>query len=481
MLECLSEKPSKNPVYLTAWVFTFKLKSKSLSNLQNIRGNFGKMQKLNSVILFVLFFGIASCVNAQTKAVTVIKAGKMIDTEKGTVLENQIILIEDNIIKAVGENVTIPANAKIIDLSNSIVMPGFIDSHVHLVGDEGDYYDKIFRKSFVDSAITAHLNAKVTLEAGFTSVRNLGADVFVDVALKNAINGGKIIGPRMQVSTFNIAATANSATTANHGDLSGFSPWLGSNLPPEISNIADGVDGVRKKVRYLIKYGAEVIKFRASGGVLSEDVNVGAPKYSQEEMNAIVDEAKLHGIKVCAHAHGAESIKMAIKAGVASVEHGSFLDDEGIRMMKERGTYLVADIYNDDYILAEFGKLGYPQKILDKEKLVGRAQRENFRQAFLAGVKIAYGTDAGVYPHGWNGKQFSKMVEWGMTPMQAIQAATMNSADLLGWQDKVGSIKVGKFADIVAVTANPLEKINVLENVQFVMKDGIVYKNLMTK
>jgi imidazolonepropionase-like amidohydrolase len=248
-----------------------------------------------------------------------------------------------------------------------------------------------------------------------------------------------------------------------------------------MSGIADGPDGVRKKVRYLIKYGADVIKFGASAGVLSEEASVGAPQYSQEEMNAIVDEARQHGIKACAHAHGTEAIKMAVKAGVASVEHGSFLDDEGIRLMKERGTYLSADIYNDDYILSEFGRLGYPQKILDKEKLVGRTQRENFRKAVQAGVKIAYGTDAGVYPHGWNARQFSKMVEWGMTPMQAIQAATWNSSDLLGWRDQIGSIKAGKFADLVAVTADPLRNIAVLENVQFVMKDGVVYKNTVKK
>jgi imidazolonepropionase-like amidohydrolase len=274
----------------------------------------------------------------------------------------------------------------------------------------------------------------------------------------------------MQVAGYYIGSTGS------HGDLNGFSPWLGSRMPEEMSGIADGVDGVRKKVRYLIKYGADVIKFGASAGVLSEEASVGAPQFSQEEMNAIVEEAKQHGIKACAHAHGTEAIKMAIKAGVASVEHGSFIDDEGIRMMKERGTYLSADIYNDDYIMAEFGRLGYPQKILDKEKLVGRTQRENFRKAVQAGVKIAYGTDAGVYPHGWNAKQFSKHVEWGQTPMQALQSATINSADLLGWKDQIGSITPGKFADIVAVAGDPLQNISILEKIGFVMKDGTVYK-----
>ncbi len=428
-----------------------------------------------SVLLAVLFLSSATFANAQTTTVTVIKAGRLIDTESGRVLTNQMILIENDRIKSVGENLTIPADAKVIDLSNGVVMPGFIDTHTHITNDADENYYDMFRKSFVDAAITAHINAQKTLDAGFTNVRDVGAGGFVDVALRNAINAGKIPGPRMQVATFYIGSTGS------HGDLNGFSPWLGSRMPEEMSGVADGVEGVRKKVRYLIKYGADVIKFGASAGVLSEEASVGAPQFSQEEMNAIVDEARLHGIRACAHAHGTEAIKMAIKAGVVSVEHGSFLDDEGIRMMKERGTYLSEDIYNDDYIMTEFARLGYPQKILDKEKLVGRTQRENFKKAVLAGVKIAYGTDAGVYPHGWNARQFAKMVEWGQTPMQALQSATINSADLLGWKDQIGSIAAGKYADIVAVTENPLDKIRVLENMQFVMKGGVVYKNLLTK
>lgn len=433
---------------------------------------------LCSVLLAILFSGSVFNLNAQAPAakVTAIKAGKLIDTENGKVLENQIILIENNIIKAVGANVQIPAGAAIIDLSNATVMPGFIDTHVHQTGEsEGNYYDNIFRKTFVDTAITAHIYAKRTLDAGFTTVRDVGSEGFTALALKNAINDGKIPGPRMQVANYYIGSTGS------HGDLNGFSPWLSDRMPAEMSGIADGVDGVRKKVRYMIKYGADVIKFGATAGVLSEEASVGAPQFTQEEMNAIVDEAKQHGIKACAHAHGTEGIKMATKAGVASIEHGSFLDDEAIKLMKERGTYLSADIYNDDYIVAEFLKLGYPQKIIDKEKLVGRTQRESFQKAVKAGVKITYGTDAGVYPHGWNGKQFAKHVEWGQTPMQAIQSATVNGADLLGWKDQIGSIAVGKFADIVAVAENPLNKISVLENVQFVMKDGVVYKNLLQK
>ncbi len=419
---------------------------------------------------------IAVSASAQSPTARAIKAGRLIDTITGKVLENQIIIIEVDKIKAVGPNVAIPAGAEVIDLSRMTVMPGFTDSHVHITGQAGgDYYEELFRRTVMDEAVSAHIYAKRTLEAGFTTVRNLGSGPFVDIALRNAINRGDFPGPRI------LAANIYVGSTGSHGDLTGFSPWLGDRTPPEMTGIADGVDEVRKKVRYLIKYGADVIKFGATAGVLTEEASVGAPQYSQEEMNAIVAEAHLHGMKVTAHAHGAEGIKMAVKAGVDSVEHGSFLDAEGIRMMKERGTYLSADIYNDDYILAEYAKFNTPQKIIDKEKLVGRVQRENFKKAVQAGVKIAFGTDAGVYPHGWNGKQFARMVEWGVTPMGAIQAATVSNATLFGWADNIGSITPGKFADIVAVEGDPLSNISILENVSFVMKGGVTYKPIRAK
>lgn len=415
-------------------------------------------------------FGLLLAIAAQAQT-TVIKAGKLIDTETGTVLENQLIVIEADTIKAVGANIAVPKNAEIIDLSKATVLPGLIDCHTHVTSQPGsDYYAEIFRKTAVDYAILAPIYAKRTLEAGFTSIRDVGSAAFLDVALRNAINHGDIPGPRM------VCAGLFIGSTGSHGDLNGYSPYLQFNYPEGMSGIANGVDEVRKQVRYNVKYGADVIKFGASAGVLTEEESVGAPQYSQEEMNALVAEANMWDRKTCAHAHGTEAIKMAVKAGVASIEHGSFIDDEGIELMKQHGTYLVADIYNDDYIMSEYKKLGFPQKILDKEKLVGQTQRNNFAKAVKAGVKIAYGTDAGVYPHGWNGKQFFYMVKYGLSPMQAIQSATINAADLIGLK-KAGSIKAGKYADIIAVTENPLTNITSLEKVGFVMKGGEVYKN----
>jgi imidazolonepropionase-like amidohydrolase len=425
----------------------------------------------------LIVFGMFSLVFAKAQAqnldatITAIKAGKLIDVENGKTLINQIILVSHDSIIAVGANVSIPKNANVIDLSSYTVLPGLIDCHTHITGQPGgDYYADIFRKTPVDVAVTAHIYAKKTLEAGFTTVRDLGSAGLVDIALRNAINNGDIVGPTIYAATMFIGSTGS------HGDLNGFSPYLQFNLPKGMSGVANGVEGVREQVRFNVKNGADVIKFGASAGVLSEEESVGAPQYTQEEMNAIVSEAKMWGRKTAAHAHGAEAIKMAVKAGVASVEHGSLVDAEGIALMKEHGTYLVADVYDDEYILSEYSKLGFPDKIINKEKLVGRLQRENFQKAVESGVKIAFGTDAGVYPHGWNGKQFKWMTRFGLSPMGAIQAATINAADLIGIKEKAGSITKGKRADIIAVKINPLEEVTSLENVNFVMKGGVVYK-----
>jgi imidazolonepropionase-like amidohydrolase len=433
-----------------------------------------------SAVVCIAAFSSASLIAAdeqpKPQPVVAVKAGRLIDTAAGAVRENQLILIEGDKVKAVGPAAdltkSLPADARVIDLGNATVVPGLIDCHTHITDQPENYYEDKFRKSPIDEAITAHVFARRTLEAGFTTVRNVGAREYIDLALRNAINAGKVPGPRM------LCSGPALGSTGGHADINGFSPYL--HFDTVAQSIADGPDAIRKAVRTNVKYGADWIKILASAGVLSEEEAVGAPQYSFEEMKAAVDEAALWGRKVAAHAHGTEAIKMAVRAGVASIEHGSLIDDEGIKLMKERGTYLVADIYNDDYILAEYSRLGYPDKIIEKERLVGRLQRENFRKAARAGVKVAFGTDAGVYPHGWNGKQLGKMVEWGLTPMQAIQAATTSAADLIGWKAKVGQLAPGYFADLIAVNADPLADVTTLEKVGFVMKGGAIWRNTLT-
>lgn len=398
-----------------------------------------------------------------------VRAARLIDTARQRVVERPLVLIEGEKIVAVSAGGEAPAGVELIDLGTATLMPGFIDLHVHITGDStsgtGNYFEDILKRSPIDDAVTAHLYAERTLHAGFTTVRNVGSAEYIDVALTRAIEHGRLQGPRILPSGLAIGATGG------HIDgNTGFSPYLEFH---NASGVADGVEAVRAKVRDNVKHGAEVIKFMAGAGVLSAEASVGAPQYTQEEMNAIVDESHRWGKRVAAHAHGAEAIRMAILAGVDSVEHASFIDDEGLRLAKQKGTWLVMDVYNDDYILAEYSRLGFPQQMIDKEKLVGRTQRENFRKAVRAGARMGFGTDAGVYPHGDNRKQFPKMVEWGMTPMQALRAATSDAAEVLGWSDKVGAVEAGRYADLVAVAGDPLADIHALDaQPVFVMKGG---------
>jgi len=311
------------------------------------------------------------------------------------------------------------------------------------------------------------LNARKTLEAGFTSLRNVGADGYADVALRDAINDGEMAGPRLQVSGPALGITGG------HCDEN----LLPSEYRHRSLGVADGPWAVRAKVREVIKYGADLIKFCATGGVLSKGDDVGVQQYELEEMRAIVDEAHKLGRKVAAHAHGTAGIKAAIQAGVDSIEHASLIDDEGVRLARERGTFLAIDIYNDTFILSKGAEMGMLPESLEKERQIGQLQRDNFRRAHRGGARIAFGTDGGVYPHGDNALQFAYMVQYGMTPLEAIQAATLNAAELMGWQDRVGALEPGYFADLIAVEGDPLVDVTSLERVRFVMKGGKIYRD----
>lgn len=419
------------------------------------------------VLKLLLCVGIAITSTLTFAEKAVIKAGYLLDVKTGKTSQNKIILIEDGIITSIANEMPQQLeNTTIYDLSDKFVMPGLMDMHTHIIANlSKNYYDNLFQSPH-RATIGGVVNAEKTLLAGFTTVRNVGASDYQDVALRNAIDAGEVLGPRMAVSGPSIGITGG------HCD----SNSLNHSYNEKSMGVADGPWAVREKVRKNIKYQVDVIKFCATGGVFSKGTKVGMRQYTFDEMKAIVDEAHTHGRTVAAHAHGTEGIAFAIKAGVDSIEHGSFLDDSTIKLAKKHGTYLSMDIYNTEYTLSEGEKNGVPKENLDKERQVGTRQRESFSKAVKAGVKMVYGTDAQIYPHGDNAKQFSRMTKFGMTPIQAIQAATINSATLLKRQDKVGQIKAGLFADIIAIDSNPLKDIKTLENVTFVMKGGKVYK-----
>ena len=410
----------------------------------------------------------AAAAPAAPGPVTVVKAGKLVDVAAGRVRNDQLIVIQDGKIVAVGPAgaTTVPAGAAVVDLSDKTVLPGLIDTHTHVTGDPTSppYYG--YGISVPREALLGARFARETLLSGVTTIRNVGASGYADVALRDAVNAGDVVGPRMLVSGPAIGITGG------HCD--------GNLLAPEFAErgegVADGPDAVRAMVRKNVKYGVDVIKYCGTGGVFSKGTRVGAQQYTPEEVAALVDEAHMHGRKVAVHAHGANGIKVALKAGVDTIEHASLIDQEGLDLAQKNGAYLSMDIFNTEYTQTEGPKRGELEEFLRKDREVAQAQRDNFRKAVQMGIKLTMGTDTGVHPHQDAPKQLAYMVQYGMTPMQAIQAATKVGAEALGIGAEVGQIAPGYSADLVAVRSDPLADIHALDAIEFVMKQGTVYK-----
>jgi imidazolonepropionase-like amidohydrolase len=422
-------------------------------------------------VLGVMVCAVSTWANAQ-KAVPpetiVIRAGRLFDSVSGHMIDRPSIVIAGNRVESVsqGDAPAIPG-ATLIDLGNATVLPGFIDVHTHLTMNAGGGGYEGLGISVPRAALIGARNARLTLMAGFTTVRNVGAEGYSDVALRDAIDAGDVVGPRMQVSGPPLGITGG------HCD---------NNLLPfefhySAEGVADGVDAVIHRVREVVKYGADVIKFCASGGVFSKGDNPLLEQYSPDEMKALITESHRLGRKVATHAHSAIAIKDAVRAGVDSIEHGIFLDEEGIELMKERHTFLVPTSFPLFWFEEHEAEMHLPPWVVEKAAIIIPAAKKNMAQAFKAGVRVALGTDAGVYPHGLNGGEFWSMVQLGLTPVQALQAGTVNAAELMGWSDRVGGVRPGMFADLVAVQGDPIADISLLEHVKFVMKDGVVYKN----
>ncbi len=406
---------------------------------------------------------LANPAAADTVAVT---AAHMLDVTTGRTIDNPVVVVTDGHVVAAGAGVAVPPGARRIELSGMTLLPGLIDMHVHLTSDASI---RGYRKfAYTDNfwTVVGVANAKTTLEAGFTTVRNVGSKDFEDVALKQGIEAGEVPGPRIIPAGYAIGATGGHCDSAS--------------LPPSYDrkelSVIDSPDAARAKVRWLRKYGAQVIKVCATGGVFSTGDAVGAQQLTFDEMKAIADEAHMLGMKVAAHAHGDDGIRVAILAGIDTIEHASLASDATIALAKQHGTVFDMDIYNDDYILATGTSNGTSQESIDKEREIGLKQRQTFQRAVKAGVRMAFATDAGVYPHGTNARQFATMVTWGMTPLQAVQAATVRASEALARPD-VGGLAVGQWGDMIAVAGDPLRDVTLLQTIPVVIKGGVVVKD----
>jgi imidazolonepropionase-like amidohydrolase len=438
-----------------------------------------EMRKL-FVFLAVLCLGSASVSAQQAKAASktyALKAARLFDGKSDALVKPGIVVVTDGKIVAAGANAAIPAGAEVIDLGDATLLPGFMDAHTHLTGESSDDWkqDQLdqLQKTVAELALDSTVYARKTLMAGFTTVRDVGSAHYLDVGLRNAIRSGKVVGPRMLVATYAIGSTGGHCD-----EFAGFRAGLFGRETSPLEGVANGTDQIRYAVRLAHKYGADVIKTCASGGVLSLTDDVDTPQLTQEELNALVDEAHALRRKAAAHCHGAEAAKRAIRAGIDSIEHGSFLDDEALDMMRAHGTFFVPTLMA---VVGEQERIArglyFPPAILAKANAASDAVHKTFQRAIAKGVKIGLGTDAAVYPHGRNAEEFHAMVDLGMKPVDALKSATSGDAELLGIANKLGTLEANKIADVVAVPGDPVENIRQTEKVFFVMKEGVIYRN----
>ena len=433
---------------------------------------------LLSLLVAAIAFGQAQKAAGKTY---VLKAARLFDGKSNALVTPGVVVVADGKIVAAGSSAAIPSGAEVIDLGDATLLPGFIDAHTHLTMAYNEDYKQErldgLEKTIAELALDASVNARVTLMAGITTVRDVGSLDYLDVGLRNAIRNGKVPGPRMLVTVHALSATGG------HCDFSqGFREGLFGHESGPLEGVVNGADQARYAVRLDHKYGADMIKVCATGGVLSPTDDVDTPQLTQEELNAIVDEAHALRRKTAAHAHGAEGAKRAIRAGIDSIEHGTFLDDEALDMMKQRGTFLVPTLMASQGLQEKIDKGTYiPPAILAKAKAAIASIHQTFQRALAKGVKIGLGTDAAVYPHGRNVEEFHQMTDLGMKPIDALKAGTSMDAELLGLADKIGTLEAGKIADVVAVPGDPVQNIRQTEHVFFVMKEGVIYKNEKAK